>query len=1103
MSAHPAIVAALNGYEPTDEQWSAIEHVASPLSIVAGAGSGKTAVMAARIAHLILRGEAAPAQVLGLTFTNKAAHELDERVQRALDKLPAASGEEVAVFTYHGFADRVLRDYGPKIGIEPEVALLSPAQSYMLIARLLEEITFDNLKVNWLPTIIRRVGTLADACANHLVSPERVSDADQALRAEYERSDKKLQTRLEDTLVQRPEICRAVRAYIDRKAELGRIDYGDQIEFAYRLVDRRLEVGAALRQRWPVVLLDEYQDTNIAQRKMMSAIYPPGSAITVVGDPDQAIYAWRGATLYNILWFPQHFRDASGARADTKPLQVSFRSAERILQVADAIISRIPSGRRGTEKVLGHHPPTGAGDVTCDLLGSEADESELIATEITNLSAPGGSGLDGTLVSPGEIAILCRTRRLFGPLQQALRARGIPVEVVGLGGLLTVPEVVDLLTHLRLALRPGDNVAFARIAMGPKWRIDFHDLAALARWAARNTREFQRKLEERDERGGEVDPGEERFSLSEALARLDEIPDLSDEARRRLARLHEHNERMRAALRGRTLAEAVEHVLELSGLEDELVIARGAVADAARANLSAFLDEASSFSPLEGEASVSAFLDYLDSARDVDDLEIAQPQLDNSVKLMTMHQAKGLEFDVVFVPGMARETFPLVRLTDNPTTSISELPYSVREDAEHLPAFEGNMQRFRAELRERLMEDERRLAYVALTRARKALRLSAAHWYGRERTTPAGPGEFFLELAGAPASDERAATGPHAAVEVRTYAPCPDENPIQSDLAERARAWPPAAEREVDPLFEEGWRRAAEDALLSGTSVDDLAVRAGADPGEFEGSKRAVAQQLELVASDPAPAGPDDRLRSLSVSSLVQYARCPKQFFWTVVRPLPRRPSAAARLGQGIHRWIELRSIGQGRLDDPEEAPDLAPEELRDDAEARRGSGEDPVDALKRSFEDGPYASLQPRFVEQPFVLALEGGFLVRGRMDAVYVHPDGTWEVVDYKSGGEPDASDPLSRLQLTIYALAAERIWGIDPANLRVSYFYLRSGKVETTTAHELEVTLADLLTMFARLEDEDFAPTPGDICHSCDFLRFCAAGRAHVSLVARAGG
>jgi PD-(D/E)XK nuclease superfamily len=269
---------------------------------------------------------------------------------------------------------------------------------------------------------------------------------------------------------------------------------------------------------------------------------------------------------------------------------------------------------------------------------------------------------------------------------------------------------------------------------------------------------------------------------------------------------------------------------------------------------------------------------------------------------------------------------------------------------------------------------------------------------------------------------------------------------------------------------------------------------AGVDEQAFAGHRAAKATQLELVATSPvtppAPGGPDERLRSLSVSSLVQLARCPKQFYWSAVRPLPRRPSAAARLGQEIHRWIEIRSLGQQRLGDPEQWADLAPDEVRDDVE--RGGPE----ALKRAFEASPYANLRPRFVEQPFVVALRGGYLVRGRMDAVHVRTDETWEIVDYKTGARPAASDEVNRLQLGIYALAAARIWSVDRARLDLSYFYLRSGEIVTSPAAEAGADESQLVRAFEALADQPFEPTPSELCFSCDFLRFCGAGRAYVA-------
>lgn len=1094
---HPSVLAALHGYEPTGEQWRAISYPKGPVSLVAGAGSGKTAVMAARIAFIVSGGFMRPSQILGLTFTNKAAAELEARIRKALEEVDLPDGEEVSVHTYNSFSDRLIRDYGPKIGIEPEVALLSEAQAYLLIARLLEELTFEKLKINWVPTVIGHVRSLADACSNHLVEPERVAEADAELLAQYSAEGKEPQQDVRDVLNSRPDVARAVRAYIDRKRELGRIDYGDQIAFGYRILTEHPEVAAALHERWPVVLLDEYQDTNIAQRKLMSRIYGQGSVVTVVGDPDQAIYAWRGATLHNILNFPKHFLKSDGSLAPMLALEQSFRCGARILEAANALIGHIPVQRRGIAKNLRPHPDRGEGSVTADVLVSDRTEAQLIADEIARVSGAGnssGEGLEGAPVPWNETAILCRSKRLFGKILHEMKARDIPVEVVGLSGLLETPEVNDLLAHLKLVAEPGDNVSFARVVMGPRWRIHFRDMAALARWAALNTNLYKERLQELE--GTEVDPGSERFYLYEALGRLDEVEELSDEARLRLAALHDEVEAVRVSLRGLSLVEAIEKVLDASGLEHELLAAGTATARAAQANLSSFLDVAAAFSPIEGEASMSAFLGYLDTARNVEDMEVAQPRDDDSVKLMTIHQAKGLEFDVVYVPGLVERIFPNKRAT-NPYKSVGQLPYEVREDSDTLPNFteSKNLARFHKELQTLELEEERRLAYVAVTRARRAVHLSAAHWYGAssyERKFPAKLGPFLVELAGRLPDEENEGIDALPFVERRTFEPCPEENPLLDEMSLLSAGWPPSDEVESDDLFPEGWRAAFERLSSQPGEVSMLASERGVASDEFEDARRNVAEQLALVTADPVEEV-DERLTSLSVSSLVQLATCPKQFYWTTVRPLPRRPSRAARVGQEIHRWIEIRSIGQQRLGDPEEFPDLGPEEVHETGLRPRPAS---LADLQKNWAASRFSATRPRFTEQAFVVSLPGGYLVRGRIDAVYVDPDGNWEIVDFKSGRQPDQTSPRSRLQLAIYALAAQSVWGISPEKIKVTYLYLRDGTEVSYGAPDLGVDEDDLLGLFGAVEEGRFEPVPSDLCFSCDFQRFCEAGKTFVA-------
>lgn len=256
-----------------------------------------------------------------------------------------------------------------------------------------------------------------------------------------------------------------------------------------------------------------------------------------------------------------------------------------------------------------------------------------------------------------------------------------------------------------------------------------------------------------------------------------------------------------------------------------------------------------------------------------------------------------------------------------------------------------------------------------------------------------------------------------------------------------------------------------------------------------------VAEQLRLPGTPVPPAAPEERFPSLSVSAMVQFSRCPRQFYWSAVRPLPRRFGAAARRGQGIHRWIETRSAGQEPLEDPG-ASALAPREIgRLAGEVHRDHAISFEERLKSTWRASRFSAAIPRFTEQPFAISLPGGGTVRGRIDAVYVHEDGNWELVDYKTGREPDEEDVVARLQLAIYSLAAQEIWKVDPHRLMLTYFYLASGRADATPAVALETTVEDLAVILGSVRAGRFDPSPGPSCASCDFLRFCGAGRRHV--------
>ncbi|MDQ3955027.1 MAG: ATP-dependent helicase [Actinomycetota bacterium] len=1024
----PAIRAALKGYEPTDEQWRAISHGLEPLHLIAGAGSGKTAVMAARIAWALATQPFSPSQVLGLTFTNKAADELQSRVRLALAELHDESGEDVSVFTYNAFAAGIVRDHGLLVNVEPEAGLLSQAQQWQLVLSCMDDLPpFDHLEVRS-SYVVRSALALSEAVANHMA---KLSDIEAA--ADRVLGMKDADEDMIRAAARRKELCRAVAAYIKAKAKAERIDFGDQVTKAVEVLEGHPEVRDMYRRRFPFVLLDEYQDTNVAQRRMLQALIGEG-AVTAVGDARQAIFAWRGATMFNLINFPQDFKRPDGQPYESISLSENFRSGRKILEVANALVEHIPEERRPGDP-LRAQSWNGEGAVSLGLFSDERAEADWIAEQCDILHEQAtDEGRDP--VEWRDIAILVRRKAAMDMLLQALEEKKIPVEVVGLGGLLKTPEVTEVVAWLRaLETKPGANRWLARILLGPRWRIHYRDLALLARWSAEQNWDLRLRLAGGDEeRARDMEPGEVGFSLSESLDHLDEIDELPGEAKRRLkgfaARLGAIRKKSNAPL-----LELVQEVIREAGILDALEASTGRTAPAAKQNISNFLDQVATFAPVEGEATLRSFIAYLDAAEDAEEtLEATQPAEGNSVKLMTVHQAKGLEFECVFVPSVAASenksgnkvysVFPNT-MSPNPLTSYSELPYEVREDAGDLPKYEGNLNKFKEAVRERVIEDERRLFYVSLTRAKQRLAVTASWWYGRDKREK-GPSQFWDELAELEGRD---------LLTVVRRDEMPEENPLFEAMEDR-RKWPPPARIGTeDELFPQGWGSAADAVVSEKMSLESVLDQlSAADRAEAETLIAGHERDLSLIAAahrekaSVEPAVPD----FISATSLIRLAKG-EIGAWDLVRPLPERPTSARRIGTEVHRMIEERSRGiapypdEGEMDDPAEVQEVS-------LISRKIARFNELGYAERTVAKLP--SGEP-MLELPFALKKDGR-VIRGRIDAVYETDDGGLEIVDFKTGRRFDKSDEADQLEL--YALALEKLGlAVKGRNLKLHYEFL----------------------------------------------------------------
>ncbi|MET9523799.1 ATP-dependent DNA helicase [Streptomyces coeruleorubidus] len=766
--ADPEQLKDLLGIPFTPEQMACITAPPAPQVIVAGAGSGKTTVMAARVVWLVGTGQVAPEQVLGLTFTNKAAAELAERVRKALVKAGVTDPDaidpdnppgEPVISTYHAFAGRLLTDHGLRIGLEPTSRLLADATRFQLAARVLREApgTYPALTRSF-PDLVGDLLTLDAELAEHLVRPEalRAYDAELLLTLRGAKLTNADLRKVPDAAAARRELAELVTRYRAAKRERDLLDFGDQIALSARLA-KIPEVGRDLRDEFRVVLLDEYQDTSVAQRVLLAGLFGEGTGhpVTAVGDPCQAIYGWRGASVANLDDFPEHFPHADGRPATRQALSENRRSGGRLLDLANDLAEPLRALHAGVEAL---RPAPGAerdGMVRCALLPTHAEEIDWAADSVAHLVRTG--------TAPGEIAVLCRTATDFAEIQGALVARDIPVEVVGLSGLLHLPEIADLVAVCEVLQDPGANASLVRLLTGPRWRIGSRDLALLGRRArllvshARvdGDDDPDRRLAEAVEG---VDPSEV-ISLADALDTFLETPldghgdddglPFSPDARVRFARLATELRELRRSLAD-PLMDVLHRVLAVTGLEVELSASPHALAARRRETLSNFLDVAASFAAGDNEATLLAFLGFLRTAAQYEKgLDNALPGGENTVKVLTAHKSKGLEWDVVVVPGLVTGTFPSSQGREKWTSQGKVLPHRLRGDADTLPDVESwdarGLKTFHEAMKDHQHTEELRLGYVTFTRPRSLL-LGSGHWWGPTQKKRRGPSAFLQAL---------------------------------------------------------------------------------------------------------------------------------------------------------------------------------------------------------------------------------------------------------------------------------------------------------------------------------------------------------------------
>ncbi|OGC95654.1 MAG: hypothetical protein A2W25_17600, partial [candidate division Zixibacteria bacterium RBG_16_53_22] len=626
-----------------ERQRQAVEQLQGPVLVIAGAGSGKTRVITYRIAHLIASGTATPDQVLAVTFTNKAAGEMKQRVVDLLGPF----AWKVWVSTFHSFCARVLRAHAEALGHRKAFSIYDEAESLALIKRIYKDKGIPDSQ----PSFGATQNEISRA-KEKLIGPEEFAENT-------------------GNFVQR-NVAIIYREYQRRLVANNAMDFDDLLMKAVELFQNRPDILEYYREKFHYVLVDEYQDTNHAQYRLVNLLAGTRRNLCVVGDDDQSIYAWRGADIANILDFEKDYPDCRIVK-----LEENYRSTQIILDAAWQVVSK-NAGRR-PKKLFTRRD--GGDKITLLLAGDERDEAEAIVEKIRL-----GLIYDK---SPSDFAVLYRTNAQSRVIEDALRYRGIPYAIVGGVRFYERAEVKDVLAYLRLLVNPADNQALLRIINVPRRGVGKTSVQKIERLAA--------------ERG---------ISIMEALTHPLESLGIKGKAKTEIEKLLQIFIDLVPEVDKLPPHEIAPTLITRTGylraLEDEATPEADVRADNVKEVVAGIKEYSDRMSELNETATLAGFLEEVSLLTDVDVWDKSAP----SVTLMTLHAAKGLEFDTVFLAGLEDGLFPLMR--------------SFEEKAD--------------------LEEERRLCYVGMTRAKSKLFLSMAGYRRRWGDFTGGPSMFLREV---------------------------------------------------------------------------------------------------------------------------------------------------------------------------------------------------------------------------------------------------------------------------------------------------------------------------------------------------------------------
>lgn len=983
-----------NSKIPNKEQLRAIEYLQGPSLIIAGAGTGKTYVLTEKIKKTILEHGAQPQEILALTFTEKAAMEMEERV----DKILPYGYYQTWIMTFHSFADTLLREYGTHIGINPSFKILTQTDAIIFFQSQLHKFTLKYFYSAGNPT-----GFVKDALQHFYRLRDENIDSKEYLDYAKEKNKNAKDDEDKQEAEKLLELAHVYQTYETLKLQNNYLDFSDLIFYLVKLLKTRKNILKILQKQFKYCLIDEFQDTNIVQYDLIKLLFSANQnpQLTVIGDDNQSIYKFRGASVSNILNF---MKDYSSAKIFV--LRENYRSYQEILDAAYRLVvhnnpDTLESKLNISKKLIATRGKSGKQPTLLYGVDGEA-EAELIAKKINQL-------VKKDKYKYADCAILLRANDFGKSIVQALTGQHVPFQFLGPALLYYKNEVRDLIALLRFLYNPNDSVNLYRVLSMRLFNLSEKDLLYLSAFSKRVSRSLFEVLDV-------VVQLERGVTEPEILRLKRSMPFLTAESKKRLMAVYEILEGLLRKVSKLSAAQLLYEFLERSGYLKILSKVESEEEEQRLENITRFFNRLKKIEGEFGEASVEEAVDNINLALELGESPFAEDydaELENAVNILTVHSAKGLEFPIVFLPGLVLDRFPVRGRRER-------LPIPDELIREVLPSGDFHIQ------------EERRLFYVGLTRARDRVFLSFADYYGAGKRKRK-PSLFISEALGEKELKKLEASKEHEKNQLSIF-----------DLREVKTESPSRTKRQI------------EDYGLDKYSFSQIEV--------FE--KCPLQYKFRYLLRIPEPDS-----AALSFGSSVHKAL---ELFYKDVQKEEKLTV------ERLIEYFKQSFIPYGFIS----------------SSAREKAKKHGERILARYFETFHQEHGSIIALEQNFVLKLKENnkiYIITGKIDRID-KKDGFYEIIDYKTGKMPAETELKKSLQLGIYALSAmdKNLFALPQEKIKLTFYYLDKNEKFTFLAkdRDLDKIKKQVVNTLDKLQQSSFEPVVGRHCDWCSFKIICPA-------------